>query len=132
VGLGFDPLRGIKDEQVNGAAYAEGQSAVEPKCCEALDRSWKNSYGRTTGRRGSVLRIRRRFQAAGFDGGEVIDDLVFNRLIKRRIDIAFTREFSTASIETSIKEMELRERSGVQYWLRIAGLSNHYPIRPSD
>jgi hypothetical protein len=57
---------------------------------------------------------------------EVIDDLVFNRLIKRRIDIAFTREFSKASIETTIKEMDHRERSSVQYWLRMAGLSDEY------
>ena len=60
---------------------------------------------------------------------DFVDDLVFNRLIKRRIDIAFTREFSKASIETIIKEMELRERPVIQYWLRIAQLSNHYPIR---
>lgn len=71
---------------------------------------------------------------------EVIDDLAFNRLIKRRIDIAFTREFSKASIETTIKEMDHRERSSVQYWLRMAGLSNEYrteqeraePLNPDD
>jgi hypothetical protein len=57
---------------------------------------------------------------------EVIDDLVFNRLIKRRIDIAFMREFSKASIENTIKEMDHRERSSVQYWLRMAGLSDEY------
>lgn len=50
------------------------------------------------------------FKPQGLMEEEVIDDLVFNRLIKRRIDIAFTREFSKASIETIIKEMELRER----------------------
>ena len=68
------------------------------------------------------------FKPQGLMEEEVIDDLVFNRLIKRRIDIAFTREFSKASIETIIKEMELRERPVIQYWLRIAQLSNHYPI----
>jgi hypothetical protein len=57
---------------------------------------------------------------------EVIDDLTFNRLIKRRIDIAFTREFSKASIETTIKELDRDERSATQYWLRIAGLGNEY------
>ncbi len=71
---------------------------------------------------------------------EIIDDLVLNRLIKRRIDIAFTREFSKASIETTIKEMDHRERSSVQYWLRMAGLSNECrtereraePLNPED
>jgi len=68
------------------------------------------------------------FKPQGLIEHEIIDDLVLNRLIKRRIDIAFTREFSKASIETTIKEMELRERSGIQYWLRIAGLPNQYSI----
>ena len=66
------------------------------------------------------------FNPQGSIENEIIDDLVFNRLIKRRIDIAFTREFSKASIETSIKEMDRDERSDTQYWLRIAGLSNEY------
>jgi hypothetical protein len=66
------------------------------------------------------------FKPQGLIEEEVIDDLVFNRLIKRRIDIAFTREFSKASIETTIREMDRRERSSIQYWLRIAGLSNGY------
>jgi hypothetical protein len=57
---------------------------------------------------------------------EVIGDLVFNRLIKRRIDVAFTREFSKASIETTIKELDRDERPATQYWLRIAGLWNEY------
>ena len=80
------------------------------------------------------------FKPQGLIEEEVIDDLVFNRLIKRRIDIAFTREFSKASIETTIKEMDHRERSSIQYWLRIAGLSNEYrtereraePLNPDD
>jgi hypothetical protein len=66
------------------------------------------------------------FKPQGLIEEEVIDDLVFNRLIKRRIDIAFTREFSKASIETTIKELDRDERSATQYWLRIAGLWNEY------
>ena len=80
------------------------------------------------------------FKPQGLIEEEVIDDLVFNRLIKRRIDIAFTREFSKASVETTIREMDHRERSSIQYWLRIAGLSNEYrteqeraePLNPDD
>jgi len=66
------------------------------------------------------------FKPQGLIEEEIIDDLVFNRLIKRRIDIAFTREFSKASIETTIKEMDRRERPATQYWLRVAGLWNDY------
>jgi hypothetical protein len=66
------------------------------------------------------------FKPQGLIEHEIIDDLVFNRLIKRRIDIAFTREFSKASIETTIKEMDHRERPATQYWLRVAGLWDAY------
>jgi hypothetical protein len=51
---------------------------------------------------------------------EVIDDLTLNRLIKRRTDFAFTREFSKANIEKAIKLLENHERSVAQYWLRIS------------
>jgi hypothetical protein len=66
------------------------------------------------------------FNPEGSIENEVIEDLVFNRLIKRRIDLAFTREFSKASIETTIKELDRDERATTQYWLRIAGLENQY------
>jgi hypothetical protein len=55
---------------------------------------------------------------------EIIDDLVLNRLIRRRIDIAFTREFSKARIETVVQGMDRREHPAIQYCLRIATLSN--------
>jgi hypothetical protein len=57
---------------------------------------------------------------------EITEDLTLNRLIRRRIDIAFTREFSKASIDATIKELDRDERSASQYWLRIAGLGNEY------
>jgi hypothetical protein len=66
------------------------------------------------------------FNPEGSIENEVIDDLVLNRLIKRRIDMAFTREFSKASIETTIQELDRDERAATQYWLRIAGLWNKY------
>jgi hypothetical protein len=66
------------------------------------------------------------FKPQGLIEAEIIDDLVFNRLIKRRIDSAFTREFLKACIETTIKEMDRRERPATQYWLRVAGLWDNY------
>jgi len=66
------------------------------------------------------------FKSQSLIEDEIVDDLVFNRLIKRRIDIAFTREFSKAPTETTIKELDRDERAVTQYWLRIAGLGNEY------
>jgi hypothetical protein len=60
------------------------------------------------------------FKPQGLIEQEVIDDLTLNRLIKRRIDLAFTREFSKATIEKTIKLLENDERSVTQYWLRIS------------
>ena len=119
------PFEG-RNGQVNGAAHAERKSAVQSKCSKTLDRIRENSSGGT--KEAAILRsgFTEDFNPEGSIENEIIDDLVFNRLIKRRIDIAFTREFSKASIETSIKEMERDERSDTQYWLRIAGLSNEY------
>ena len=34
---------------------------------------------------------------------EIIDDFALNRLLRRRIDMAFTREFSRATIEKKIE-----------------------------
>ena len=53
---------------------------------------------------------------------EVIDDLVLNRLHKRRIDRIFTREFSKATIEKTIELNRNNERPLARYWLRQANL----------
>jgi hypothetical protein len=58
------------------------------------------------------------FKPEGASEHEVIDDLVFNRLTKRRIDIAFTREFSKANIQQMMNWMENQERSGALFPLR--------------
>ena len=42
------------------------------------------------------------FKPDGLIEHEIIDDLVLNRLHKRRIDIATTREFSKATVEKAI------------------------------
>ena len=60
------------------------------------------------------------FKPQGLIEQEVIDDLTLNRLIKRRIDIAFTREFSRANIDKTIKWLENHERPVTDYWLRKA------------
>jgi hypothetical protein len=43
------------------------------------------------------------FKPQGLSEQEIVDDLVFNRLHKRRIDIVFTREYSKATIEKTIE-----------------------------
>jgi hypothetical protein len=43
------------------------------------------------------------FKPQGLSEQEIIDDLVFNRLHKRRIDVVFTREYSKATIEKTIE-----------------------------
>jgi hypothetical protein len=58
------------------------------------------------------------FKPVGLAENEVIDDLVFNRLIKRRVDVAFTREFSKASAIKPLIQLESHEDSAIQYYLR--------------
>ena len=58
------------------------------------------------------------FKPSGLMEWELIEDLVFNRLIKRRIDVAFTREFSKATVEKAIDFLENREHSATRYYLR--------------
>ena len=50
------------------------------------------------------------FKPEGLIEQEIIDDLVFNRLHKRRIDSACTREFSKAIVEKTIELRENNER----------------------
>jgi len=64
------------------------------------------------------------FKPQGLIENELIDDLTFNRLIKRRIDVAYTREFSKASNEKSIRLIENTQRSGTHFWLRAANLGH--------
>jgi hypothetical protein len=61
------------------------------------------------------------FKPEGLIEHEVIDDLTLNRLIKRRIDMAFTREFSKAAIEKATRRRENADHSVAQYWLRRRG-----------
>src|SRR5271157_1762362 len=57
------------------------------------------------------------FNPQGLIEHEIVDDLTLNRLIRRRNDIAFTREFSKAGIEKRVKMLDIAERSAIQYWL---------------
>jgi hypothetical protein len=49
---------------------------------------------------------------------ELVEDLVLNRLIRRRIDVAFTREFSRANCERRLRWIEDDEATAVEYRLR--------------
>jgi hypothetical protein len=51
---------------------------------------------------------------------ELVDDLTLNRLLRRRIDIAFVRELNTAIDEKAIEMRENRQRLVARYWLRLA------------
>jgi hypothetical protein len=57
------------------------------------------------------------FKPEGMIENEVIDDLTLNRLIKRRIDTAFTREFAKAAIEKKAELAENYEGLSTQFWL---------------
>ncbi|HTQ61286.1 MAG TPA: hypothetical protein VMI32_13750 [Candidatus Solibacter sp.] len=75
------------------------------------------------------------FKPEGLIEHEIIDDLVMNRLHKRRIDVAMTREFAKATIEKTNELLENKERPAARYWLRLAGLVGRHslevePARP--
>jgi hypothetical protein len=59
------------------------------------------------------------FNPQGAIENELIDDLTMNRLIRRRIDIADTREYSKAALAKARRHAENYERTGIQYWLRL-------------
>jgi hypothetical protein len=59
------------------------------------------------------------FPPEGLAANEVVDDLVMNRLIKRRIDVAFTREFSKASAVKDLIWLDNHEGTAIQYWRRM-------------
>jgi hypothetical protein len=61
------------------------------------------------------------FNPQGMIENELIDDLTMNRLIKRRIDIADTREYSKAAVEKDKKYADHIEHPITQYWIRFAG-----------
>ena len=68
------------------------------------------------------------FKPQGSTEYEVIDDLVFNRLNRRRIDVVFTREFAKATIEKAIELRENNERSVAHFWLRMANVLGKHSI----
>ena len=72
------------------------------------------------------------FKPEGLIEHEIIDDLVFNRPHKRRIDIVMTREFSKATIEKAIELRENNERSVTRYWLRLANLPGRHLLEPAE
>jgi hypothetical protein len=66
------------------------------------------------------------FNPEGLVENDVIADFVFNRLIRRRIDVAFTREFSKASAMKPLIQLENHEDTAIQFYLR-SNLSRRTP-----
>jgi hypothetical protein len=62
------------------------------------------------------------FKPEGLSENEVIADLVFNRLIRQRIDAAFTREFEKAKVAKTLNWIGNYESTVVEYFFR-SGLS---------
>jgi hypothetical protein len=67
------------------------------------------------------------FNPQGLAENEVIDDIVMNRLIRRRTDVAFTREFSKASAVKSLIWLENHEGSAIRFWLRSSFSRGRHP-----
>lgn len=72
------------------------------------------------------------FSPEGLIEQEIIDDFVLNRLHKRRIDIAMTREFSKATVEKAIELRENNERPVARYWLRQANVLGRHSAEPAE
>jgi len=58
------------------------------------------------------------FKPDGAPENEVIDDIVLNRLIRRRTDMAFTREFSKASALKPLTCLEKHEGMAIPFYSR--------------
>jgi hypothetical protein len=72
------------------------------------------------------------FKPEGLIENEIIDDLTLNRVLKRRIDIAMTREFSKACVEKAIELHENKERPVARYWLRLANVLGRHSAEPAE
>jgi len=72
------------------------------------------------------------FKPEGLIEHEIIDDWVFNRLHKRRIDVATTREFSKATVEKEIELRENNERPVARFWLRRANVLGRHSAEPAE
>jgi len=57
------------------------------------------------------------FDPQGTMENELVDDMTLNRLIKRRIDIAFTREFSQAANQKTAGSIGAYDGLSTQFWL---------------
>ena len=72
------------------------------------------------------------FRPDGLIEHEIIDDLVLNRLHKRRVDVAMTREFSRATVEKAIELRENKERAVARFWLRQANVLGRHLAEPAE
>jgi hypothetical protein len=71
------------------------------------------------------------FRPNGLAENEIVNDVVFNRLNRRRIDVAFTREFSKADTTKLLRWIENHESTAIDYWLRSDVSQYKNPDNPS-
>lgn len=124
VGLGLTPFRGMEMGKATGPRTTQGKARSSKNAAK----HWIES-GRILEREEQDAAILRNgfiqdFKPQGLIEYEVIDDLVFNRLVKRRIDAAFTREFSKAFVQKTLDWMDKNEQTPVQYWMRSTTIDN--------
>ncbi len=119
--MGLNPFRGIEMGKSTGPRTPKGKARSSRNAAK----HWIES-GRILPceqKEAAILRsgFAEDFNPQGTSENELMDDLAMNRLIKRRIDIAYTREFSKAAVEKDMKYAEDIERPTTQYWIRFAG-----------
>jgi hypothetical protein len=126
VGLEYSPFRGMKMGKLTGPVTPRGKA----RSSQNAAKHWVESKRILPGEEHEAAILRnafmKDFNPEGSIEHEIIDDIVLNRLIKRRIDIAFTRKSSNQLIDTIINEVDHNEHVAAQYWLRMAGLGNEY------
>jgi hypothetical protein len=117
VGLEYSPFRGIKMGRLTGPVTPRGRA----RSSQNAAKHWVVSKRILPGEQQEAAILRngftKDFNPEGSIENEVIEDLVFNRLMKRRVDVAITRAFSKAAIEKSASLVDIGERSAVQFWL---------------
>jgi hypothetical protein len=93
---------------------------------------WMNSGRILSSERKEALFLRQGYQddfkAEGLAENEIVDDMVLNRLIRRRIDAAFTRESWKAGVGRVFSWWNDTEPSAIDYFLRSPRRLAKYPI----
>ena len=131
-GFGFNPFGGLQMGKSTGPRTARGKA----RSSRNSGKHWIESGRILPDEQEEAAILRSGFEAdfkpEGLMEHEIIDDLVFNRLHKRRIDIAMTREFSKACVEKAIELHENKERPVARYWLRLANVLGRHSAEPAE